>query len=983
MAAKNDASGGAATGASTTGNSKSRILLLDSYSLAFRAFFALPDTLVTSSGQVTNAVSGFTSMLIKLEAEERPDAVIACMDKGEPQFRLDQYPEYKAGRGETPETLRQQIPLIREVLEALCVPVVELEGYEADDLLATLARRGREAGHHVIIVSGDRDCLQLVNDDVTVLMNRRGVTDMIRYDPAMVMERYGVGPERWTDFAALKGEQADNLPGVPGVGDKTAAKLLAQYGNIEGIIEHAAELTPKIRKGMEECADQVKLNRKLGRLLDDVPLETDDSLFVRRTWDPETVRKLFTSLEFRTLYQRLLALAPEAEPREEAVIRPSAISQWSSGADLPGGDAVAVAWDDGDMAAFCARPGEVGVLAVAAGAGDVLAAEDTAKVVYEAKPLYGAMIGRGAALRGVRCDLKIAAYLLDPGASGGYALEDLLRRHLDAEMDGGAEEDSRPSTSRRGRGATLRANGAKTTSVGPERTGEERTSVPSERSGAETASVPPERSSAETISVGPERSEAKSKGAGGTEDEGGPGDVAGTWASAGVQGDLLNFGDGDPEAAARRRRLAAEAVAVKALAPVLEERLKESGSWELAQTLEFPLTEVLARMEHTGILVDDGYLDGLNTELGERMDSLQARVQELAGESFNVNSHPQLSHILFDKLGLPKTKKIKTGYSTDAAELGKLAGGRPIIDALLEYREVAKLRTGFTDSLLSLVNAETGRIHTTYEQAAAATGRLSSSAPNLQNIPIRADLGRQIRRAFVAPAGSVLLSADYSQIELRVLAHLSEDESFLAAFAQGHDFHAATAAKVFGVELPDVTTEMRSRVKQFSYGIAYGMSAFGVSQRLGIEVGEAREFIDAYYAQFPAVKAFLDTQVEKAKVDGFTTTMFGRRRYLPELQSANFRLRAVGERMALNAPIQGTAADIMKRAMIEVDRALLQQPVARMLLTVHDELVFEVPRSSLDEATALVRQCMEGAAELRCGLVVDVHTGDNWAEAHA
>ena len=901
MVVTGDSSGASAPPASKADKHKSRILLLDSYSLAFRAFFALPETLVTSSGQVTNAVSGFTSMLIKLESEERPDAVIACMDKGEPQFRLDQYPAYKAGRGETPDTLRQQIPLIRAVLEALCVPVVELEGYEADDLLATLARRGREAGHQVIIVSGDRDCLQLVNDDVTVLMNRRGVTDMIRYDPAMVEERYGVAPERWTDFAALKGEQADNLPGVPGVGDKTAARLLAQYGSIEGIIEHAAELTPKIRKGIEECADQVKLNRKLGRLLDDVPLETDDSLFVRRLWDPETVRKLFTSLEFRTLYQRLLALAPDVEPPEEAVIRPSSISRWTSGADVPEADAVAVAWDDGNggMAALCARPGEVGMLPldVAAGPGELLAAEGTAKVAYEAKPLYGAMIARGAALRGVRCDLKIAAYLLDPGASGGYALKDLVRRYLDAELDGeGAEAEAQR---------------------GP------------------------------------------------------------------VQGDLLNPGDEDREEAARRRRLAAEAAAVQALAPVLEARLKETGSWELAQTLEFPLTEVLARMEHAGILVDDGYLDGLNRELGERMDSLQAKVQEHAGESFNVNSHPQLSRILFEKLGLPKTKKIKTGYSTDASELGKLAGSHPIIDALLEYREVAKLRTGFTDSLLSLVNADTGRIHTTYEQAAAATGRLSSSAPNLQNIPIRADLGRQIRRAFVAPADSVLLSADYSQIELRVLAHMSEDESFLAAFAQGHDFHAATAAKVFGVELDGVTAEMRSRVKQFSYGIAYGMSAFGVSQRLGIEVGEAREFIDAYYAQFPAVKAFLDAQVEKARVDGFTTTMFGRRRYLPELQSANFRLRAVGERMALNAPIQGTAADIMKRAMIAVDRALLDEPVARMLLTVHDELVFEVPRASLERATALVKERMEGAAELRCGLVVDVHTGGNWADAHA
>ncbi len=922
MPPKADSAGGSTTHASKAGpKKKSRVVLLDSYSLAFRAFFALPETLGTSSGQVTNAVFGFTSMLIKLEGEERPDAVIACWDKGAPQFRLDQYPEYKAGRSETPQTLRQQFPLIRELLEVLRIPVVELEGYEADDLLATLARRGREAGHHMVIVSGDRDCLQLVNDDVTVLMTRRGVTDMIRYDPAMVMERYGVGPERWTDFAALKGEQADNLPGVPGVGDKTAAKLLKEYGDIEGIIEHAAELTPKIRKGIETCADQAKLNRTLGRLLDDVPLETDESLFVRRPWDPETVHTLFSSLEFKTLYQRLLALAPGAAPPQEEVIRPSSISQWTSGADIPAAESVAVAWDDG-MAAFCASPGAVGVLPfdVAAGPDEVLAAEDTAKVVYEAKPLCGAMLRNGARLRGVRCDLKIAAYLLDPGASGGYALADIVSRYLDAALDGEA--------------------------------------VPA-AAGARAGLKP-----APTHGPDGERAEA-----------GGP--------DGGSQGDLLNPGDEDREQAARRRRLAAEAAAVQAAAPVLEARLREAGSWELARTLEFPLTEVLARMEHAGILVDDAYLSGLNQDLGERMTSLQAKVQEHAGESFNVNSHPQLAHILFDKLGLPKTKKIKTGYSTDAAELGKLAGRHSIIDTLLEYREVAKLRTGFTDSLLSLVNTRTGRIHTTYEQAAAVTGRLSSSTPNLQNIPIRADLGRQIRRAFVAPRDNVLLSADYSQIELRVLAHLSEDASFLAAFAQGHDFHATTAAKVFEVDLQDVTSEMRGRVKQFSYGIAYGMSAFGVSQRLGIEVGEAREFIDAYYAQFPGVKAFLDAQVEQARVDGFTTTMFGRRRYLPELQSANFRMRAVGERMALNAPIQGTAADIMKRAMIAVDRALLEEPVARMLLTVHDELVFEVPRASLDRATNLVTECMEGAAELRCGLVVDVHTGDNWADAHA
>lgn len=892
MPSRGDTSGSPGKRGSEAGSGKGRVVLLDGYSLAFRAFYALPESLATTSGQVTNAVFGFTSMLIKLEGEERPDAVVACMDKGAPRFRLDRYPEYKGGRSETPEALRQQFPLIREVLEALRIPVVELEGYEADDLLATLARRAKEEGREAVIVTGDRDCLQLVNDRVTVLMTRRGVTDMIRYDPATVQERYGVGPDRWTDFAALKGEQADNLPGVPGVGDKTAAQLLEKYGDIEGVIEHADELTPRVRKGVRECAEQVKLNRALGRLLDDVPLETDADLFRRRPRDPEEIHRLFSSLEFHTLYERLRALGPGDSWPGEAALRPASVSRWSSGGDVPRGDAVAVAWDDG-MAAFCARPGEVGLLpfAVAAEPREALAAADPPKVVYEAKPLYGAMMRNGARLGGVRCDLKIAAYLLDPGSTGGYALDDILRRYLNATLDG-------------------------------------------------------------------EASGAPAEG------------------QLGLEGE-------DAEDDARRRRLAAEAVAVRAAAPVLEARLEEAGSWDLARTLEFPLTEVLARMEHAGILVDDAYLRGLNEELGARMTALQDRVQEHAGETFNVNSHPQLGRILFDKLGLPKTKKIKTGYSTDAAELGKLAGRHPIIDALLEYREVAKLKTGFTDSLLGLIDARTGRIHTTYEQAAAATGRLSSSAPNLQNIPIRADLGRQIRRAFVAPADSVLVSADYSQIELRILAHLSQDESFLAAFAQGHDFHATIAAKVHGVAPGDVTADMRSQVKQFSYGIAYGMSAYGVSQRLGIEVGDARDFIDAYYAQFPGVKAFLDSQVERARIDGFTTTMFGRRRYLPELQSSNHRLRAVGERMALNAPIQGTAADIMKRAMIDVDRALLEQPVARMLLTVHDELVFEVPRSRLEEAARLVKASMEGAADLRCGLVVDVYTGETWADAHA
>jgi DNA polymerase-1 len=399
--------------------------------------------------------------------------------------------------------------------------------------------------------------------------------------------------------------------------------------------------------------------------------------------------------------------------------------------------------------------------------------------------------------------------------------------------------------------------------------------------------------------------------------------------------------------------------------------------------LEFPLVEVLARMEHTGILVDRLYLEKLDAAFGEKMRNLERAVQELGGEEFNVNSTPQLQRILFEKLALPKTKRIKTGYSTDAAELEKIVAAHPIVASLLECRQVSKLKTGFTEMLLALIDPQSQRIHTTYEQTTAATGRLSSTAPNLQNIPIRGEQGRQIRRAFVAPPGHVLLSADYSQIELRVLAHLSEDETFLKAFAQGHDFHATIAAKVYGVPLAQVTGAMRSQVKQFSYGIAYGMSAYGVSQRLGIEMDEAGKFITAYYAQFPKVKEFLAAQVERAKIDGFTTTMFGRRRYLPELQSANFRMRALGERMALNTPIQGSAADIIKRAMIDVDLALRERPIAKMLLTVHDELVFEVSEDNLPQARSLIEHEMTQAADLRCGLAVELHTGTNWAEAHA
>ncbi|MGH7845882.1 MAG: DNA polymerase I [Candidatus Binatia bacterium] len=865
-----------------------KVVLLDGHSLAFRAFFALPDTLVTSSGQITNAVYGFTAMLIKLIADERPHGVVVCFDRGTPKFRTERYTEYKANRAETPDAFRQQLPLIREVLETLCIPMVELEGYEADDLLATLARKARAEGDEVVIVTGDRDLLQLVCDGVSVIMTRRGISDVMRYDKAAVMERYGVTPEQWIDFVALKGETSDNLPGVPGIGDKTAAQLVNKYGDIEQIIAHAEELTPKLRAALKEHANQVRVNKELGRLLDNVALEMDPGSLRLSRWDPEKVRALFTSLEFRTLYERLRELNLYAAAAAATNLELNELSDLAAGEEMQCGVPVALAWDERWLA-LGVEPGVARVVPFSSAMSRLaafLGHPERRKVAHDAKALYRAALGAGIEVRGLCCDTKIGAYLLEPGAASGYPLEETIRRYLGVSLE-------------------------------EEKTGS------------------------------PESGQAS-----------------------------LDFTPQDT------RRLGRQVVAVRAVAPEIEKHLQNNQLWELATNLEFPLVVVLARMEHSGILVDREYLKKLDADFGEKTVVLERNLHQQAGEEFNVNSQPQLQRILFEKLALPKTRKIKTGYSTDAGELEKLKGVHPIVDSLLEYREVAKLKTGFTEMLLTLIDPGTGRIHTTYEQTKAVTGRIASTAPNLQNIPIRGELGRQIRRAFVAPPGHVLLSADYSQIELRVLAHLSQDEAFLQAFAQGHDFHAAIGAKVYGVPVADVTPEMRNYVKQFSYGIAYGMSAFGVSQRLGIEIDAAAKFIDAYYAQFPKVKAFLESQVEKAKTEGFTTTMFGRRRYLPELRSTNYRLRAVGERMALNAPIQGSAADIIKKAMIDVDAALIQEPVAKMLLTVHDELVFEVPLDKLDCARALIEERMTKAAELRGGLV-EVHTGKNWAEAHA
>jgi DNA polymerase-1 len=880
--------------AMSPGSPRRKVLVLDGHSLAYRAFFALPDTLVTSSGQITNAVYGFTSMLIKLMADEKPDGVVVAFDRGKPVFRVERYVEYKANRRETPDTFSQQLPLIRDVLGAMRIPIIELEGFEADDILATLAKQAGDEKDELIIVSGDRDVLQLVRDCVSVMMTRRGISDIVRYDAAGVKEKYGVTPEQWTDYVALKGETSDNLPGVPGIGDKTAAKLIQNYGDIEGVIAHAGELTPKIRAGVSEMAEQIRINKELGYLLEDVelPMNLDD--IVLREWDDDEVRALFTSLEFKTLYDRLkeYGLEPQTVAAPAAAVT---VERFAKGAEPAG--TTGVAWDS-EWIAFAAteqRATAIPLDDAFDALGGWLADPLRRKDIHDAKPLTRLALEEGAEVDGIGIDTMLAAYLLEPGMPASYSLHDVAQRYLGVTL----EEDA-----------------------------------PAKGKGKQAA---------------------------------------------------LDLGSDDG------RRAGREAAITLQLGPALESKLEAHGMLTLARNLEFPLIGVLARMEHAGILVDRTYLEELGDGLGSRMRELETKIHELAGEPFNVNSNLQLQVVLFEQLGLTKTKKIKTGWSTDQAELQKIRDEHPIIETLIDYREVNKLKTGFTDALLPLINPRTGRIHTTYLQNSAATGRLASTNPNMQNIPIRGELGRQIRRAFIAPEGHVLVSADYSQIELRVLAHLSGDEGILEAFASEHDFHAAIAAKVYGVDVADVQSRMRDYAKQFSYGIAYGMSAFGVSQRLGVDAEEAQAFIDAYYAQFPKVKTFLDAQVNEARKDGFTTTMFGRRRYLPELESGNYRVRTMGERMALNAPIQGTAADIIKRAMILMDarlrhddaRLLGDPSLARMLLSVHDELVFEVPEERVEQACALVREVMESAADLRCSLVAEPRTGKNWSDAHA
>jgi DNA polymerase I len=904
------------------------VLLLDGNSLSYRAFYALPSDMATASGQVTNAVFGFTSMVQYLLNEHKPDLLVCTFDRSEPTFRHAQIKDYKAGRVETPDILRQQLGLIRQVVESLGIPMFESVGFEADDVIATLATQLMATGDAVIIVTGDRDSYQLVHDatpetpgSIRVLYNKRGVSDYSLYDEAGIVGKTGVTPEKYAIYAALRGDPSDNLPGVPGVGEKTAAKLINDYGDLDGVFANIHKATPKLRENLAAAEVQVRSNATATPLVRDVP-GIDATTIVPPAPDLPRCRELFKSLEFKALTDRVLtafhecfgiggAPTPVAAPTERVNItaveigsiadavtlltRLRSLADVSIAGDWPGAEGRSllngIAITDGKDAwwigADLLRAHEVHAALGALLGHDVGHVAGTAAVHgHRVKELVRSLHDLGlplGSLDAIGVDTAIAAYLLDP-ADNLYALEELAARY--ANLD-------------------LRAEDA-----------------------------PPEGQ--------------------------------------------LDFG-GNTEPAGDRA--AKRAIAVSKLVDPIREAMRARALFDLYDQIERPLIGSLTRMEAVGVRVDSSYLKQLNDDLTSEAARAEAEVWEAAGEKFLVNSVPQLRTVLFDKLGLKTDKKTKTGYSTDAQSLEKLRGEHPIIEPLLRYREMEKLRSTYGEGLIAEV-ASDGRIHATFNQTVARTGRLSSDQPNLHNIPVRSEEGKRFRRAFIPAEGTEFLVADYNQIELRVIAHLAQDPGLIEAFTTGADIHNATASRVFDVAPEEVTTAQRSRAKMVSYGLAYGMESFGLAQRLNIDTKEAQTILDAYFEAFPNVRSYMDRAVADARNKGYTETLFGRRRQIPELQSPNFRIRQMGERQAMNAGIQGLAADIFKVALVRLDDSLLAAGHrSRIILQVHDEVVVEVFPEERDAVKTLTIDTMGSACLLDVPLVVNVSWGNNWGEA--
>lgn len=892
-------------------------MLLDGHSMAYRAWFALPaENFSTVTGQTTNAIYGFASMLANTVRDEQPTHLAVAFDLSRKTFRSEEFPDYKANRAKTPDEFKSQIGLIHELLDAMRISRMSVEGFEADDVIATLATAAVAEGFEVLIVTGDRDALQLVNDHVTVLYPTKGVSELTRYTPEKVAEKYGVTPSQYPDLAALRGDPSDNLPGIPGVGEKTAAKWVNQFGSFDELVSRADEVKGKIGEKLREHLDSVKRNRVLTELVRTVELPLGVAELARIPFDREAVGQLLESLEFRNpnFRERVYGVDPGgAELAEEVAAAPgiavegtlltepgalaawlaehsagtvavAAVHQWALGS----GEVSEVALATGETAAWFdpAQLAEQDERAFA----DWLADAARPKALHIAKQVIRAFAERSWTIRGIVADSALSAYLDKPGRRT-FTLDVLAEEYLSRSLA--------------------------------------------------------------------------------------PAEVA--------ESGQLSFDTPEHDPTAGAQALMSQARAVLDLAEFFEVRLAQVGAAKLLHEMELPIAELLARMERTGIAADREWLTTIESQFATEIQRVVEEAHAAAGHEFNLGSPKQLQEILFGELALPKTKKIKTGYTTDADALTWLAtqttNELPVI--LLRHRDQAKLRTT-VEGLLKTVSPK-GRIHTTFNQMVAATGRLSSQDPNLQNIPVRTEEGRQIRRAFVVGEGyEALLTADYSQIELRIMAHLSEDAALVEAFESGEDLHSTVASQVFDVEPKAVDAEMRRKIKAMSYGLAYGLSAYGLSQQLGIKPGEAQGLMDTYFERFGGVRDYLHRVVEEARAIGYTETLLGRRRYLPDLTSDNRQRREMAERMALNAPIQGSAADIVKIAMLNVDRALTAAGLAsRMLLQVHDEIVLELAPGERAQVEELVREQMANAYPLRAPLDVSVGVGPNWeAAAH-
>ena len=863
-------------------------MVIDGNSLLHRAFYALPP-LSNAAGQATGAVYGFLTMLFRLLEIERPDYLAVAFDRRAPTFRHRAYDGYKAHRPGMPDDLVTQLGLLKDSLRALRMPVVELDGYEADDLLGTLAARAERRDWQTVLVTGDRDALQLVSPKTVTLLTKKGITDVKRYDEAAVRQEYGLEPRQIIDLKGLMGDASDNIPGVPGVGEKTALKLVQQFGSLEEVLRDPGQAPgARLQAALREHADLAALSKRLATIDCDAPVVVDLTELRLQEPDSPVVQDLFTRLEFRSLLRRLpgsresrAADAPPVTLRVECKVAGSPGELRTALEALPGRGEIA--WvlqqaKDGSAlgAGLATEPGRAvdvpaeGLRTAWEALAEVWAKSDLAKVCHDAKPTLVRLLREGRPARGLAFDAAVAAYLLDSSRST-YRLTNLCREYGLGDLP-----------------------------------------LPEE--------APP----------------------------GYP------WAGT-------------------------AAAALHQLYPLLRERLQSDGLARLFDEVELPLVEVLAVMEHWGVRVEREGLDSMARELEGRIAALVQEIHGLAGLEFNVSSTRQLGEVLFGKLGLPVLKKTKTGPSTDSEVLEALAPQHEIVDKVLEYRTLVKLKSTYVDGLRGLIDPATGRVHTTFNQTVTATGRLSSTEPNLQNIPVRLEEGRRIRKVFAAAPGMVLLTADYSQIELRVLAHIAADRNLQQAFLDGEDIHARTAGEIFDLPLGEVTRAQRAAAKAVNFGIVYGISDFGLSRNIGISRAQAKDYIESYLGRYPGVRAYMESTVAGARSAGYVRTLLGRRRYLPDINSRNRTLRQFAERMAINTPIQGSAADIIKVAMLNLHRRLVEsESGARLILQVHDELILELPPESLREVADLVRREMEGAVQLTVPLVVDLKTGPNW-----